>query len=187
MLGSFAANGVELFARQCLNSVYNPQSATKGGATPGFWTTILWKQLMGPHVLNVSLPANSGVRAYAQRDAEQGFTLMLLNLRASATRTDVAGIAPGGCKAKKYTLEAGPERSRGSTVLLNGELLDFADENATALPPITGAAAACDRVSLPPHSVTWLVIATHEKTHTLESDDALLPHLNWTPTWDMAK
>lgn len=142
---------------------------------------------MGPHVLNVSLPVNSGVRAYAHRDAEQGFTLMLLNLRARATRIDVAGIALGGCKAKRYTLVAGRERSAGSTVLLNGQLLDFPDENATALPPIIGAAAACDRVSLPPHSVTWLVIATHEKTHTLKSDDASWPkHPEWTPTWDMA-
>lgn len=113
MLGSFAASGVELFARQCLNSIINPQTDTSGGATPGYWTSILWKQLMGDMVLNVSSAA-SYVRSYAHAKPDS-ITLMLLNLRGETTQ-----VAPSfrhfttSCKtsttAQRWTLEAGPNQ-----------------------------------------------------------------------------
>jgi heparanase 1 len=177
MLGSFASSGVSLFARQCLNSVINPQTEDGGGATPGFWVAIMWKRLMGTSVFNVTVipqprSSNSALRAYAHRTprSAHGVTLMLLNLNdATVSLTQIfmsteysngARLMPGDATAQRYTLTAGPAISRFpyTSVLLNGKLLDFASKDSTSLPDLDGVATGCNNVTLPPNSVTWLVV-----------------------------
>ena len=43
-------------------------------------------------------------------------------------------------------------------MLLNGKLLRFADPGSVVLPPIVGAPSSCTLLTLPPTSVTWLVV-----------------------------
>ena len=174
-LGSFASSGVSLFARQCLNSVINPQTDHSGGVTPGFWSGILWKKLMGNAALNVSAAAGfpAGIRAYAHSTppalgAKGGTTLMLLNLNAVPAQVSPSWPARACAtdEAHRYTLSAGPETRNcsswgdcGATVLLNGKTLSFASKDAVTLPSLEGVASGCKNVALPPHTVTWLVVA----------------------------
>ena len=51
MAGSIAAEGGELFARQCLNSVVNPGVDVE----PAYWVVYVWKQRMGTNVLNATV------------------------------------------------------------------------------------------------------------------------------------
>lgn len=186
MLGSFARSRVALFARQCLNSVLNPQTDTAGGATPGYWTGILWKRLMGNAVFNVTVnatataggqaatggaAASGGLRAYAHRtpNSTNGVTLLLLNLNGatilaaptfaglSDAPIDAAGSLSPSCA--RYTLSAGPSTPRGESVLLNGKRLDFSSKDSTSLPDMDGVETECSSVTIPPHSATWLVVA----------------------------
>ena len=156
-MGSFAASGVSLFARQSLGSTIKPETNTSGGPAPGFWSAILWKKLMGEAVLNVSVAAGQGLRAYAHRAASgsSAFTLLMLNVNSKAA--DVRLQTPCAA-ALRYTLTAGPETQKGSSVLLNGKLLRFADPGSVVLPPIVGAPSSCTLLTLPPTSVTWLVV-----------------------------
>jgi hypothetical protein len=157
--------------------------AGSGAPSPLFWCSILFKKLMGTAVLNVSTsPARHGVRAYAHTSStplshrlggpgqgERGVTLMLLNLNAERTAVSFrfaasSGPSPSGpsCRtaatARKYTIEAGPESPAGSSILLNGKLLEFASDRATTLPNLAGVSVRCDVAKLPAHSVTWLVV-----------------------------
>ena len=111
MLGSFAASGVELFARQCLNSVVNPETDSSGGVTPGFWTAILFKKLMGPAVLNATGGEGNGIRVYAHRTPLGDATsVMLLNLNPIETLVRPLFSQAAACTpavtAHRFTLEA---------------------------------------------------------------------------------
>jgi heparanase 1 len=186
MLGSFARSRVALFARQCLNSVLNPETDTTGGATPGYWTGILWKRLMGNAVFNATVSDNAtaggeaaagdaaagvGLRAYAHRTPHttNGVTLLLLNLNdatilaaptfAGLTNAPIDAAASLSPSCARYTLSAGPSTLRGDSVMLNGRRLDFSSKNSTSLPDMDGVATECSNVTLPPHSATWLVVA----------------------------
>merc|ERR1711998_593746 len=52
MMGSFAQAGISVYGRQCLNSIVGPKYVR-----PGFWVSLLWKQLMGTTVVHASLSA----------------------------------------------------------------------------------------------------------------------------------
>eukprot|EP01052_Picozoa_sp_SAG31_P000547 SAG31_NODE_16_length_36206_cov_27.355728_16_plen_278_part_00 len=157
MLGSFAASGVAVFARQCLNSVINPGN----DVLPGFWTGLLWKLLMGEQVLNATVVAGAGVRAYAHTASTSlaadaaDVALMLLNLNVVSTTVTLALHCTTGVR---YTLENGPISSDGrSTLLLNGKLLRFRDQQID-LPPIQGEPTNCTSLNLPPSSATWILL-----------------------------
>jgi hypothetical protein len=117
MLGSFARSGVELFARQCLNSVLNPQTETTGGATPGYWTGILWKRLMGTAVFNATVSVNVVATAEGEAAAGDAAASVALGLRAYAHRT--------------------PHSTNGVTLLL----LNLNDATITVAPTFAGLAA----------------------------------------------
>ena len=175
MLGSFAAAGVELFARQQLPIPSFSRNAS-GEPSPLFWCSMLFKKLMGTSVLNVSTgPTRHGVRAYAHNTPRSllsvgstqhkgGITLMLLNLNSQPTSVSIrfAGSSRPACStaesARKYSIEAGPESRAGSSILLNGRLLKFTSGRATTPPTLTGVLTRCDVVLLPAHSVTWIVV-----------------------------
>jgi hypothetical protein len=187
MLGSFAASGVELFARQCLNSVVNPETDSSGGVTPGFWTAVLFKRLMGTAVLNATVAKGNGVRVYAHRTPLGGaITVMLLNLNPTETLVRPILFQAAACTsaetAHRYTLQAGPNLRNcsswgdcGAAVLLNGKLLSFSSKDSAVLPEMDGVVSSCNRVTLPPHSVTWLVVPnrTDYALKPMKTDDAV--------------
>lgn len=75
MAGSIAAEGIELFARQCLNSVVNPGRDVEAG----FWVMYTWKQIMGQNVFNATVQEGYSlaqpIRAYSH-EAVRNSTLI---------------------------------------------------------------------------------------------------------------
>ena len=90
--------------------------------------------------------------------------MMLLNLNAEPTTVAIrfaASTNPGcytSATARVYTVEAGPESRAGSSILLNGKILEFTSSRATMAPNLTGVLQRCDYATLPAHSVAWYVI-----------------------------
>ena len=130
---------------------------------------------MGTAVLNVSTSGGGdGVRVYAHRTPPSldvdGVTLMLLNLNVEPSQVTSALNAPASCTAAenswRYTLTTGPDTRNctswgdcGASVLLNGKQLTFASKDSIILPSLDHVQSQCKRLTLPPHSVTWLVIS----------------------------
>eukprot|EP01051_Picozoa_sp_SAG22_P010079 SAG22_NODE_884_length_6684_cov_7.272741_1_plen_319_part_00 len=166
----------------------NPETDSSGGVTPGFWTAILFKKLMGTAVLNATVGEGNGIRVYAHRTPlGNATTVMLLNLNPIETLVQPLFSQAAACTpavtAHRYTLVAGPDRRKcsswgdcGASVLLNGKLLSFSSKESTVLPEMNSVASRCDSVKLPPHSATWLVIPNGtDSNHALEpmkTDDA---------------
>jgi hypothetical protein len=122
---------------------------------------------MGTSVLNVTTSSGHLIRAYAHStpSSEHGdkktknhVTLMMLNFNSGPAEVSPSLGGHPSClarkTARKFTLEAGPN----SAVLLNGNRLAFASQEATTLPPLVGVPSGCRTVKLLPLSATWLVV-----------------------------
>ena len=106
---------------------------------PDYWTSVLWKRLIGTGVLAVAPPADPALLAYAHCTPRQApgytagaVTLVVLNLdRTSAVSLPLASLAPSG-DALVYELSA-PDLA-SSEIDLNGTAL--AVTAAGELPPL---------------------------------------------------
>ena len=154
MLGSFAAGGVSLFARQCLSSALGP-----GYVNPAFWVAIFWRRIMGRGVLPIDIDCD-GVRAYGHVAlGSPGGTvgLVVLNLRQNET-LEIPVSYPATCLAQEeYHFTPGTPES-GSTVLINGVAPRFASSTATALPPLPPKVGQCGSLQLQPRSFAFVAV-----------------------------
>jgi hypothetical protein len=105
---------------------------------PDYWTSVLWRRLMGTRVLDVGPSGDAKLRTYAHctrtgapHFAAGAVTLVVLNLDA-ATAVDVPIPAGLGDAADVYVL-ASPSAT-SSTMMLNGTTLTAAADGS--LPPL---------------------------------------------------
>lgn len=169
-LGALARVGVDVQIRQALvGSDYGLLDSTSYAPRPDFWSSALWKQLMGPEVLSsqiTTVPKISGasrsqtLRHYAHCHPRQGVTLLHLNLSASSQPIYLPYPV---ANAQEYILSASHLRS--PTVQLNGQ--PIVEAKVLQQGGFTGQAPAPNRqgyFQLPPHSAQFLHLPDFQAT-----------------------
>ena len=118
---------------------------------PNYWGALLWRQLMGPTVLDSSVPVELGLHVYAhcQRHVSGGVTLLVINNDRNAARTLTLPDT-----SERYTLDAA--ELQDIAVRLNGRPLS--PEDASPSSPLAGAKAAASGLTFAPATITFLAI-----------------------------
>jgi hypothetical protein len=154
-LGSLARHGQQLQVRQDLvGADYGLLRASDLSPNPDYWSSLLWKRLMGPTVYGASVSGGGElVRAYAHGTrGGAGVTVLLLNL--SETRSARVALAGVGWRATQYQVTAAAPLSRD--LFLNGAPLAL--DASGAVPAIAGQSVTLGpNIELPPLSYTLLV------------------------------
>lgn len=116
---------------------------------PSYWAALLWRRTMGEVVLDGSSLAKPGLHVYAQclRGARGGVTLAAINLN------DQSSTVATGHDGSRYTLTATTMDARD--VSLNGSMLKM---TGNALPALQGIPFRSGDITLPPASITYLVM-----------------------------
>ena len=150
-LGLLATHNHSVQCRQTLSgSDYGLINDSTLQPTPDYWASLLWKRLMGPHVLRAHADgAPHTVRVYAHRSGpattSHDTTYLVINL--GETPVDVE--LPGG-GAEVWLLEGPHLNSRECTI--NGERAAMSAEgNVPDFPP-----ARIDRPRVPPNSAAFV-------------------------------
>ncbi|MEZ6184395.1 MAG: glycoside hydrolase [Planctomycetota bacterium] len=154
-LGSVARFGHRIQVRQALiGSDYGLVREDTRAPNPDYWNAVLWKRLMGRHVLDAQVAGSDRVRAYAHATPGRAgsVTVLLLNL-ADAPRT-VRLQGDLGARQATYAVAAPALESQALT--LNGAPLALARDGSFALPD-SAPAPADELVELPPTSYRFLV------------------------------
>eukprot|EP01052_Picozoa_sp_SAG31_P001332 SAG31_NODE_45_length_31062_cov_17.179957_17_plen_331_part_00 len=127
-------------------------------ALPDYFATVLWKQLMGTGVLNVTAvdgPAELRVYAHCTRGRAHAMTLLLINVDSLAHQVvTLPEPTGGGYQLWRMTPPAGNLSS--SQVELNGRVLSINPDGS--LPPLAGTAYADSALSIAPSTYAFLVV-----------------------------
>jgi heparanase 1 len=159
-LGQAARSGQQVVARQNLSGAdYALLHEPELRPNPDYWTTLLWRRLLGPTVLAVTVPDSAPtLRAYAHcaRDEPGGVAYVLLNLdeEAEAQVGTAALGASDGTTVQAWTLTA-PD-PLGRDVVLNGQPLALGADGS--LPPLEPATVEGPVLTLPPLSQSFVVV-----------------------------
>merc|ERR1712000_517658 len=143
MAGALARAGVRLFARQTLQNLL-----TLGGVRAGYWTTVLWKQLVGNVVFDTAVSSDTqAVRAYAHSAAMDSSSVTVILINIDEETAAVAVAAPSFDCHEQLVWHVTPEPDVPE-VLVNGVRPTFQDDvtNGTVLPSWPPQRSACDEV-----------------------------------------
>ncbi|MFN3200583.1 MAG: hypothetical protein ACE366_19445 [Bradymonadia bacterium] len=153
-LGRMARRGQQVMVRQTLSgSEYGLLKDADLSPRPDFWTSVLFKRLMGPEVLQVQVPETPTLQVYAHCTPNAPGSVTFAWVNVDETRT-FRLVGPEGLEAdatlQMYVLSAPSLAS--PTVQLNGTELKWPDDNSVpALSPVTGSA------DLPPRTYGFAV------------------------------
>ena len=145
---------------------------------PDFWINFLWKRTMGRVVLNTTttmFSSNKTLRGYAHcgkppsehrvssSNSDESLTVLLVNLDDTSNYTDV--IIPGMKSSYSWSLTPGNEGVFGSSARLNGMDLPtmLSDGKPINKVPALGVKGAGPIISVPPLSVTFVIVKSHER------------------------
>ncbi len=123
-LGALAKTGVSVQVRQALvGSDYGLLEEQSFAPRPDYWSSVLWKQLMGPEVLSLQLShptrtPEKNVRSYAHCHPQKGVSLLLINLKNSSQK---AYLPYPISHARQFLLQG---QLMDKTVTLNGQSID---------------------------------------------------------------
>ena len=128
---------------------------------PDYWSSVLWRRLVGVKVLDVpgGLAKGRAVRAYAFCAAAGGVAVVVLNTldRQASLHLETAG--GGASEAEVYLLTSYPGVPTSRDVFLNGRVLRLADAATGELPPLVPLrVAAGEPILLPPKSYGFVVL-----------------------------
>ena len=167
-LGLLALSGQRVQCRQTLlGSDYGLIDANSLEGTPDFWASVLWKKLMGPHVLAVSAAgAPRSLRLYCHRPPRAllgGPMSSVLGAPSSARRTYLA-INLGreraeidlGAPARVWLLEAAGGSDDASTVTVNGKAA--ATQPDGTVPDFPGVAVDATPLVIPPGAALFALV-----------------------------
>jgi hypothetical protein len=151
-LGSLARRGVQVHMHNTLAaSDYGLLDEKTYEPRPNYWSALLWHRLMGATVLDAGSSSSIHLYAHCMPNHPGGVTLLAIN-----TDRDKSRSLELSAKSERYTLTAND--LAGKQVLLNGAELKLGVDDS--LPPIKGDVARPGNVSLPPASITFLVVPT---------------------------
>ena len=138
---------------------------------PDYWTTILWRSLVGKLVLGTDAKINHGrqVRVYAFCSAKDlgydgGVTLAVVQTKEGEVELDVEVLSQtvgARGRADLYWLTSYPGQPISRDVFLNGDVLRVVDEETMELPPLREMAVhltAEQPIVLPPKSYGFVVL-----------------------------
>ena len=162
-LGIAAATGHQLVARQTFSQSDYAILGRDNLPNPDFWSTLLWKRLVGGAVLRTDdlLASGRAVRVYAFCAAAGAgaVTLVVLNTEDEEAQLTLEGVGGAGGAAEVYWLTSTPGLLTSRDAYLNGELLRLADETTGALPPLTPRRVTTGPpLSLAPKSYGFVVL-----------------------------
>lgn len=157
-MGRMARHGEATVVRQTLSgSDYGLIDDVTLEPRPDYWTSVLWRRLMGTRVLSAST-GDPKLFAYAHctRGGPTGsVTIALLNLdRQFAATFDATSFAPSVARAQLYLLTA-PSVDAPS-VMLNGRALAAAADGAP--PPLDPVSVDARKITLAPASYGFVVL-----------------------------
>ncbi|SHK50771.1 Glycosyl hydrolase family 79, N-terminal domain [Bradyrhizobium lablabi] len=151
-LGRLAKAGVQVVMHNTLAaSDYGLLDERTLQPRPNYWGAWLWRQLMGPTVLDAGPSSPSGLHVYAhcQSGTPGGVALLVINTDRDAPHTLMLPIP-----SRRYTLDAASlldERVR-----LNGRALAL--ETGDELPTIAGAPTDASTLVFEPTTITFLAV-----------------------------
>jgi uncharacterized membrane protein YkvA (DUF1232 family) len=151
-LGRLARAGVQVVMHNTLAaSDYGLLDEQTFAPRPNYWGALLWRQLMGPTVLDSGVPIAMGLHVYAhcQRQVAGGMTLLLINNDRDASQTLTVPT-----RSERYTLDAA--ELQDIAVRLNGHTL--APEDASLSSSLTGAKTMAGTLTFAPATITFLTI-----------------------------
>jgi uncharacterized membrane protein YkvA (DUF1232 family) len=151
-LGRLARAGVQVVMHNTLAaSDYGLLDERTFAPRPNYWGALLWRQLMGPTVLDSGVPIELGLHVYAhcQRQVSGGVTLLVINNDRDAARTLTLPT-----RSERYTLDAAGLQD--VAVRLNGRSLS--PEDASLFSPLAGAKTAAGLLTFAPATITFLTI-----------------------------
>jgi heparanase 1 len=159
-LGKMARRGVPVVVRQSLTGAdYGLLSEPALVPRPDYFASLLWRRLMGPRALGVTVAKHPLVRAYAHCSASGApqaragaITLMLINLDAQPVSVALDGLPSDG--SELYLVSAASLTA--ATASLNGVPLTVDDAgNPGALAAVPGAG---DTVTLPARAYAFVLL-----------------------------
>lgn len=118
---------------------------------PNYWVVYLWNQIMGTTVYDTGIEISEGAHVYAhsRRDGKEGYAYVVIN----NSKTDATEVELPK-DAEVYMLTADDVRSRDMKI--NGTVVALDAEGG--MPEIKSAAVEKGVLSLPPVSVTYIVL-----------------------------
>ena len=155
LLGLIAKRGQQVVIRQTLaGSDYGLLDDVTFEPYPDYWASLLWKQLMGPRVLDARVADLRTVRAWAHcsNQTEGGVALSVSNLGDEAQSVDI-GIRG---QAEVYTLTA--ESLTSAEIELNGTTLELGEEDGLPDVLAMGRSESPSFIELPPLSASFVHI-----------------------------
>ena len=159
-LGQLARSGVGLLSRQTLlGGDYELINRTTGEPNPDFYVALLWHDLVGSDVLNVTMDAACAdpagecaqeLRVHAMRGVRGGTVVILINFsEKSAYSLSLGDTLQSGTM---WQLRGQPHANQ---IFLNDEPLEYSG----GLPKMEGKAV--EALELPPVSVTFAEFRSH--------------------------
>jgi len=175
-LGLLAKRGQKVVVRQTLTGgSYDMIDSRTLEPNPDYWSSLLWKRLMGTRALDLAVDAGPALRAYAHCAADRAgpvgaVTVLLINLGDEETRPLAIGRAGGARELYQVTgrmpsslgeclddpLTVADERPDDcSELVVNGVTLQAADDGS---PPPIEPAFVEDPIRLAPRSYAFVVL-----------------------------
>ncbi len=157
-LGALAKVGVSLQVRQALvGSDYGLLAEQSFEPRPDFWSSVLWKQLMGPEVLHSPLPsgATPRLRHYVHCHPRQGISLLGINLQNQTLSLQVPGPWQG---AQQYVLSA--PHLKAKQVWLNGS--PISETQALAQQGLSGRPLTQNHLQIPAYGAAFVHLPQYQ-------------------------
>ncbi len=152
-LGRLAKAGVQVVMHNTLvGSDYGLLDEATFKPGPNYWAALLWRQWMGPVVLEAGVPIQRGLHVYAhcQRRAPGAVVLLVINNDAQDFHELALPVS-----SKRFTLDAATLQD--TAVRLNGALLTADDVDR--LSGLAGLPASAGSLRFAPATITFVVIA----------------------------
>ena len=152
-LGRLAKAGVQIVMHNTLvGSDYGLLEEGTFRPRPDYWAALLWRQWMGPVVLDAGVRVRRGLHVYAhcQRHVPGGVVLLVINNDPQNEHQLVLSIASVG-----FTLDAA--NLQDTAVRLNGAVL--AANDVDRLPQLAGVPANAGSLKFAPATITFVVIS----------------------------
>ncbi|MGE0869000.1 MAG: hypothetical protein AB7P03_10565 [Kofleriaceae bacterium] len=154
-LGLIARRGQPMVIRQTLSGgSYGLIDEASLEPNPDYWATLLWRRVMGPHVL-AATTSDPTVRAYAHCTPGMSGAVTVVAINLDATQPAQISLNAGASSAAEVYVVSAPSRD-ARIVTINGEQAVVGVDNVPVIPAATSGSAGS--ISVPPASFAFAVM-----------------------------